>query len=84
MRLGPRPLDLVLRGEGEDVVPDDVLLAVVLVEAAGLGAVDEVVLHHDAGRALVGVEAPAAVVEGVDVVEEVVVDRWCPARSPSV
>ncbi len=45
-----------------------------LVEAAGLGVVDEVVLQHDAGAALVGVEAPAAVGVGIDIVEDVVAD----------
>ena len=62
---GPRALELGLAAEGEDVVLDVVLLAVVLVEAAGAGAVDEVVLHHDAAGALVGIEAPAAVAAGV-------------------
>ena len=57
----PGPLDLGLAAEGEDVVVDVVLLAVVLVEAARVGAVDEVVLHHDVAGALVGVEAVTAV-----------------------
>ena len=63
-----------LARQREDVVADGVLLAVVLVEAAGLRAVDEVVFQLDAGRALVGVEAPAAVGVGVDVVDDVVRD----------
>ena len=71
----PRGLDLLLLALGEDVVPQHVLLAVVLVEAAGLGAVDEVVLEEDARAAFIGIHAPAAVGIGIDVVEDVVADH---------
>ena len=73
MRLGPRALELVLLGEGEDVVAQHVVLAVVLMKTAGLRAIDHVVLQHDVARTLVGIEPPAAVAEGIDVVEAVVV-----------
>ena len=43
-----------------------------LVEAAGLGAEDDVVLDEEIARALVGIDAPAAVAVGLDVVDEVV------------
>ena len=72
--LDARPLQLAVHAEGEDVVADDVFAAVVLVVAAGLGVVDEVVLHHDAGAALVVVQPPAAVIVGIDVVDDVVAD----------
>ncbi len=70
----PRGLDLLFLAVGQDVVPQHVLLAVVLVEAAGLGAVDEVVLEENAGAAFVGIHSPAAVGIGIDVVEDVVAD----------
>ena len=54
-------LDLGIAAEGEDVVPDRVLLAVVLVEAAVGRPVNQVVLGEDVGGALVEVDAPAAV-----------------------
>ena len=57
--------------EGDDAVRE------VLVEAAGLRVVDEVVLHDDARAALVRIEPPAAVTVRVDVVDAVVVDG-CP------
>jgi hypothetical protein len=43
MRLRPRELELLIAGEGEDVVPDHVLLPVVLVIASGGRAIDEIV-----------------------------------------
>ncbi len=67
-------LDLVVFGEGEDVVADDIFFAVVLVEAAGFGAVNDVIFHMDSGGAFVGVESPAAVAPGVDIVHDVVAD----------
>ena len=73
--LGAAALDLIFLGEGEDVVPDDVVLAVVLMEAAVGGVVGHVAFHRDAGAALVGVEAPAAVGEAGHVMDAVVADR---------
>ena len=72
---GAATLDLIFLGEGEDVVPDDVLLAVVLVEAAVGGVVGDVAFHRDAGAAFVGVEAPAAVGEAGHVMDEIMADR---------
>ncbi len=74
VRLDAGALDLPLEAEGEDVVADHVLPAVVLVEASGLHVVDEVVLHRDPAAPLVGVEPPASVAVGVDVVDAVVRD----------
>ena len=42
--LRPGELELMVAGEREDVVPDDVLFPVMLVVAAGGGAVNEVAL----------------------------------------
>ena len=56
----------------EDVVLNQVVLAVVLVEAAGLGVVHDVVFRHNVRRALVEVDPPAAIGGRQDVVNEVV------------
>lgn len=74
MWFGAGVLDLLFGGEGEDVVADDVFLAVVLVVAAAFGVVDEVVFHEDAGAALVVVEAPSAVGVGDDMMDVVAAD----------
>lgn len=69
VRLDPAPLELPVSGQCEHVVLDRVVAAVVLVKAARRRAVDEIPPHHDLARALVGVEAPAAVVVAGDVVD---------------
>ena len=55
----------------EDVVAHDVLAAVVLIEDLRPGVVADVVLHQEVRAALVQVDAPAAVVGLVNVVDEV-------------
>jgi hypothetical protein len=74
VRFGTGDDHLALAAVDQDVIADDVLLAVVLMEAAVLGVVDEVVLEENAGGALVGVQPPAAIGIGVDVVEDVARD----------
>ena len=78
MGFDARALQLAVLAEGENVVANDVFAAVVLVVAAGFGVIDEIVLHRDAGAALVVVQAPAAAPEKVvrvNVVDDVVADR---------
>ncbi len=58
----------------KNVVDDDIVQAIVLVEAGALGVVGNVVLDADEARGLVGVVAPAAIVEGGDVGAHVVVN----------
>jgi len=66
--------DLMTLVEGEQVVPDDVVAAVMLVES-GVGAADgDIVFEQDAGAAFIGVEAPTAVTVTLDVLEEIVMD----------
>src|SRR5665213_3631187 len=57
-------LDLGIAAQGEDVIADDVVLAVVLVEAAVGGATDEIILGENIGGSLVEVDAPAPVLDG--------------------
>src|SRR6185437_6048134 len=54
-------LDLVVATKGDDVVAKDVFLAVMLVEAAVRGAVDEIVFCQDMRRSLVEIDPPTAV-----------------------
>jgi len=61
MLLHPCGLDLVQFAESQDIVTNDIFFTVVLVEAAGLGVIDQVILHHDAGAALIGIKSPATV-----------------------
>ena len=74
MLFNARPLDLGIAPEGEDVVAEDVLLAVVLVEASMRRAIDEVVLGQDVCGAFVEIDAPAAILKGRHVVEAVEAD----------
>ena len=64
-------LQLPVAGDGEDIVFNDVVAAVVLVEAAGARSINDVVPQHDPRRALVGVEPPAAIVMALDIVDQV-------------
>jgi hypothetical protein len=67
-------LDLVEFAESEDVIADDVFFAVMLMEAAVLYVVNEVVFHSDSRAALVGIQSPSAVSIGVYVMDHVVAD----------
>ena len=69
--------DLVVEAEGQDVVVEVVVAAVMLMDAAELHMVDEIEGLFDFGAAFVSVEAPSAcsvVVIGIDVVDMVVGD----------
>ena len=69
----PGPLESLPGTPGQDVVADDVVLSVVLVESAAFTTIYEVVLHHDLRTALIRIEAPAAVIVRIDVMDDVVV-----------
>ena len=72
LRLAATDLHLALKSE--DVVSDDVPASVVLVIAAILRVVDEIVFPHDARAALVIIHAPAAVAQAADVVHVAAAD----------
>ena len=74
VRLRAGALNLVVMRESEDVVPDDVGLAIVLVEPAVSRAIDDVVLGQDAAAAFVEVDAPAAIADARDVMPQVAAD----------
>ena len=84
MLFGAAALELVEVREGEDVIPDHVILAVVLVVAAVGRVVADVAFHRDAGAAFVVVETPAPVAEATDVVDVVVADGGPFGRSERI
>ena len=67
-------LQLVNEVVHENIVADDIFLAVMLMETGTLATIDQVILHTDAGRTFVGIESPTTVTERVDVVDMVVAD----------
>ena len=84
MFFGAAALELIEVGEGEDVITDYVVLAVVLVVAAVGRVVADVAFHRDAGATFVVVEAPAPVAEATDMVDVVVADGSPFRRSEGV
>ena len=74
MFLCTRQLDLVLLRVDEDVVADNVLLAVILVEASICGVVNQVVFEKNASATLVSIQPPTAVRVAVNVVEDIAQD----------
>ena len=61
MILDPGRLQLLLLTLDEDVVADDVVLAVMLMESSRLGAAHQVVLEDYPSAAFIGVKRPATV-----------------------
>src|SRR5262245_25441449 len=68
----------------ENIVPHEVFASVMLVKAAGLGVVNEVILEPDASAAFVRVKPPAAIGVGVDVVKDIVTNRRAFRRAERV
>ena len=84
MRFGPRDRDLTFFAEGEDVVADQILLAIMLVKPSIANVIDQVILKSDAGAAFVGIQPPSAVARRIDVVNHVVTDTGTFRRSERV
>ena len=77
--------DLPVRAtEGEDVVGDEVVPAIVLMEPAGLRSVHQVVVRDHVRGALIEVDPPATVAEGLDVVHVVVMEARARRDAQSV
>src|SRR4051812_49776338 len=72
VRLGPRAHELMLLAESEDVVPKNVFFSVVLMESSALATVNDIVLQHDAGAALVSIQSPTAIIERIHIMDQVV------------
>ncbi len=70
----PRSNHLTLLREGEKtLVSYMVSLTIVLVKAAGFCSIDDIVGYKDVRTALIGIDAPAAIIEGVNIVYHVVI-----------
>ena len=72
MRFGPGALELMVAREGKDVIANHIGLAVMLMEAAVRGAVNQIAFCHDAAAAFVKVNAPAAIANGSNIMPKVV------------
>ena len=77
-------VDLTIPAVDQDIVPEHVFTAVMLVIAARGRVVDHVALQADARRAFVVVQSPtprARGIVGIDIVDQVVADA-CPRGNP--
>ena len=72
--LRPGNADGRTSAQGENVVPDGVVAAVMLIVGVGGGVVAEVLFDQDLAAALIGIDTPAAVVAALHVVDPVVPD----------
>src|SRR5206468_13050030 len=61
VRFDSRALKLLVSPEGENVVPNGIGLAIMLVKPAVGGAIDDIALRQNAAAALVEIDPPAAV-----------------------
>ncbi len=68
----PRRLNLVKFAKSQDIVANDIFSAVVLMEAAGLGIIDQIVFHNDITGALISVKTPAAVGIRINIVKNII------------
>src|ERR1044071_750763 len=64
----------MIASEGENIIPDHVGLAIMLVKAAVSRAVNEVALGENAAAAFIEINAPAAVSNSGDIMPKVVDD----------
>ena len=81
MFFGAATLELIEVGEGEDIISNHIVFAIVLVVAAVGCVVAHVAFHGDTSAAFVIVEPPATVAEATDVVDMVMANRG-PFRRP--
>src|SRR5438477_261930 len=65
----------MVAGEGEDVVPEEISFAIVLVKTAVSGAIDEIAFGHYATAAFIEINAPTAITKAGDVVPQIVADN---------
>src|SRR5690242_10825859 len=67
-----RAHQLIFVPEGEDVIADDIVTAVMLVETRAFAVMNDVVFQQDVCAAFVRVESPAAVGERVYIVNQII------------
>ncbi len=77
-------LELLFARKGEDIVPQHVLFAVVLMITSAFGVMNKVVFHHDPRATLIIVESPSAVFVGSDVVDVIAGNHGALGRAQRV
>src|SRR6185369_14721331 len=73
--LGSCECDLALFTEGQDVVAKNILFPVMLVHTAVTHVINQVVFIKDARAAFIGIQTPAPITGGVNVVDDVIPDN---------
>src|SRR5438552_3506857 len=74
----------MLFAERKDVVAKNVFASVMLMKASALAAINNVVLQHNAAAPFIGVKAPAAVSEGVHIVDQIVAEHGARLRAKRI
>src|SRR5712664_1733036 len=72
MRFGARPLDLLVASKREDIVPNDVSLAIVLMKSAVGGAINDIACGQNSAAAFVEIDSPTAVTQPCNVMPQIV------------
>src|SRR5690349_5721334 len=72
MRFGPSKGNLALMTKSENIVPENVFLAVMLMHTSILHIVNQVVLEQNSRAALIGIQPPTAVTRGIHVVDDII------------
>src|ERR1700730_2745377 len=75
MRLRPRAHQLIFAVEGEDVVTQDIVSAIVLVKACALAAIHDIFLDEYVARTFICVDSPSSISERRNIVYEIVSDH---------
>ncbi len=73
--LGPTALELVITGEGEDIVLHGVRFTVMLMKTAVRSAVNDVVLGEDPAATFVKIDTPSPITDSRGIVPKVVADN---------
>src|SRR5262249_49649909 len=72
MRFSPCQRNLALLAKGQDVVSENVLLAIVLMDTAVFYIVDKVVFEENSRAAFIRVQTPTAVASCIDIMANIV------------
>ena len=63
---------LMLASQGENIIPDDVLLPVMLMKSGALGSIDNILFQQDMRAAFVRVQAPPSVGKRIHIVNQII------------
>src|SRR6266516_1807972 len=74
----------MLFAERKDVVAKNIFASVMLMKASALAAINNIILQHDSAAAFVSVKSPAAVSEGVHIVDQIVAEHGARLRTKRI